>query len=110
MVRDLAEAVEAGLLGIEPEVGEGKGDMGNCSVLGVARDSTEHVDRKDGNRVDVDSAEGIVAVGVGELPQTGEVSYYQRPGHVLQGEPVVAQKKMKQFCLLCLKVNPLAVM
>lgn len=75
MVRDLAEVVEAGLVGIDPEVGEGKGDMDgeNCSVLGVAQDSTEHVGRKDGNRVDVDSAEGTVVVGVGELPQTDEV-------------------------------------
>lgn len=112
MVHDLTEAVEAGLVDIELEVGEGKGEMdgGNCSVLGVAQDSMEHADRKDDNRVDVDSAEGIVAVGVGELPQTGGVSHYQRSCHALQREPAVAQKKMKQFYLLYPKANPLVLM
>lgn len=78
VVRDLAEAVEAGLVGIEPKAGEDKGetDGGNCSVFEVAQDSMEHGDKKDGNRVDADSAEGIAVVGVGELPQTGGVLYY----------------------------------
>jgi hypothetical protein len=112
MVRDSVGAVEAGLVGIELEVGGDMGNMdgGNCSVLGVAQDSTEHEDRKDGNRVDVDSAEGIVAAGVGELPLMNEVSHYQRPSHALQRELAVAQKKMKQCCLLSLKANLLAGM
>lgn len=110
VARDLAEAVEAGLVGIEPKVGEDKGEMdgGNCSVFVVARDSTEHGDTKDGNRVDADSAEGIAVVGVGELPQMGEVLHYQRPGHALK--LAAAQKRMKQFCLPCQKANPWAVM
>lgn len=78
MVRDFAEAVEAGLVGIEPKAGEDKGEMdgGNCSVFEAAQDSMEHGDKKDGNRVDADSVEVIAVVGVGELPQTGEVLYY----------------------------------
>jgi hypothetical protein len=105
------EAVEAGLVGIEPKVGGGKGGMdgGNCSVFGVARGSTEHGDTKDGSKVDADSAEGIAVVGVGDLLQTDEVSHYQRPGHELERKLAAAQKRMKQCCLPCQKVNLWAV-